>query len=97
MRHPYDSSGSLSRPDLADLIARGRPDVTDTQMEALTLRTRRDQLAEDFAAGSLTRSQLLAGTRRIEARLGEIEHRLADAARATVLAAFVDARGVQAV
>jgi hypothetical protein len=83
----------LSRPDLADLIARDRPDLTHLQIEAMTLRIRRDQLAEDFTVGTLTRSQLQAGTRRIEARLDEIERRLADAAQVTVLAAFIDASG----
>jgi hypothetical protein len=45
----------------------------------------------------LTRSQLLAGTRRIEGRLAEIEAALGDAAQTTVLAAFVDRGDVTAV
>jgi site-specific DNA recombinase len=87
----------LSRPDVADLVAVDRPDVTGIQTEATALRRRRDQLAEAFADGVLTRSQLLAGTRRIEGRLGEIETELADAAQVTVLAAFVDQGDVRAI
>ena len=87
----------LSRPDVADLVAADRPDVTGIQTEATALRRRRDQLAEAFAEGDLTRSQLLAGTRRIETRLREIEAELADAARVTVLAAFVDQGNVRAI
>jgi DNA invertase Pin-like site-specific DNA recombinase len=80
----------LSRPDLADFLAADRPDLSRLSIEATTLRTRRDQLAEDYAEGALTRSQLLAGSRRIVARLTGIEAALADAAQATVLAAFTD-------
>jgi DNA invertase Pin-like site-specific DNA recombinase len=87
----------LSRPDLADLVAADRPDVSGLSFEAATLRTRRDQLAEDYAEGVLIRSQLLAGTRRIETRLAEIDAALADAARVTVLAAFIDRGDVRAV
>jgi site-specific DNA recombinase len=78
-------------------VAADRPDVSGLSFEAATLRTRRDQLAEDYAEGVLTRSQLLAGTRRIEARLTEIEAALADAAQVTVLAAFIDRGNVRAV
>ena len=87
----------LRRPDAADLIARDRPDVTGLATEATALRTRRDQLAEDYGSGLLTRSQLLAGTRRIERRLAEIEARLSDAAQTTVLAAFADRCDVRAI
>jgi DNA invertase Pin-like site-specific DNA recombinase len=87
----------LSQPDLADLVATERPDVSGLSFEAATLRTRRDQLAEDYAEGTLTRSQLLAGTRRIEARLTQIDTALADAAQVTVLAAFIDRGDVRAV
>ena len=87
----------LSRPDVADLVAGDRPDVTGIQTEATTLRRRRDQLAEDYAEGALTRSQLLAGTRRIEDRLKDIEAMLADAAQTTVLAAFLDRGDTRAI
>lgn len=87
----------LCRPDAAGLVTRDRPDVTGLATEATALRARRDQLAEDYAAGSLTRSQLLAGTRRIETRLAEIETRLADAAEVNALAAFVDRGDLRAV
>jgi site-specific DNA recombinase len=87
----------LSRPDVADLIAGDRPDVTGIQAEAAALRKRRDQLAESFADGALTRSQLLAGTRRIEDRLREIEATRAEGAQSTVLAAFVDRGDTRAV
>lgn len=89
--------GRLARPDAVDLIAQDRPDVTGLATEATALRARRDQLAEDYGAGLVTRSQLLAGTRQIEARLADIEARLADAAQTTVLAAFADRGDVRAI
>jgi site-specific DNA recombinase len=88
----------LARPDIAELVAQhDRPDVQGLHAEASTLRTRRDQLAEAFAAGEITRSQLVAGSRRIEARLGELEGQLAAVARTSALSAFVTADDVRAV
>jgi hypothetical protein len=78
----------LGKPDVADLLDQDRPDVRALHAEASALRTRRDQLAEAFAAGDITRSQLVAGTKRIEHRLAELETELAAVAQTSALSPF---------
>lgn len=68
--------GLLSRPDALELLDRqAGPDVDlgALRAEAATLRERMDALAVDFAEGILTRSQMRAGSERIEARLTDID------------------------
>jgi site-specific DNA recombinase len=55
-------------------------DTTDLALEAETLRHKLDEMAEDYAASILSRSQLHAGTEKVKARLAEIEAEMAEAA-----------------
>lgn len=75
----------LSRPDAVELVSPRGDDATELHTRAAAARARRDALAEDFAAGDIERSQLKAGTARINADLAELESQLADLAAGTVL------------
>jgi hypothetical protein len=82
----------LSRPDAADLLVDDeRPDVDELRTRAQTLRARLDELAGLFAAGSVTGSQLAAGTERLRVELADVERGMAHASRADVLGDLVRA------
>lgn len=86
----------LSRKDARELlIDDDRPDMAALRTDADVLRMRLEQLAEDFADGTLTASQLRAGTERLRARLGDIEIRMAHVDRAALLADLVTAQDVR--
>lgn len=88
----------LSRPDAAELLVdHNRPDVPALQEESRALRLRLDDLAADYADGSIDRTQLRAGTDRARRRLAEIEQAMRHVSRAPVLADLVDADDVRAV
>lgn len=88
----------LSRPDVADLLTGGeRPDVAELRAEALAARTRLDDVAAEFADGSLTASQLRTITARLRERVARADAALADAGRVEVLGSLVSAEDVQAV
>jgi len=77
----------LSKKDARDLlIDDDREDLAALRTEQSTLRMRLDQLAEDFADGTLTASQLKAGTDRLRARLTDLETRMVHVDRAPILA-----------
>jgi site-specific DNA recombinase len=83
----------LARADLADLIT--PPPGVDTvalSQEAAAIRRNLDELGADRALGLVSRSQMLAATQRGNARLEEIGADLAEAAGASVLGPFVEAR-----
>lgn len=91
--------GRLSRPDAAALFAppaAAGPSNTDLLREADQLRQRLDGLAEAYADGTITTSQLRKGTDRLRAALTEVEGRMAPAATLTTAArqllAAVDVR-----
>jgi site-specific DNA recombinase len=87
----------LSREDARELlVAEDRPDVAALRAEATTLRLRLDDLAEAFADGNLTRSQLVKASERIRLRLDAIEAATAHSSRAPVLADLVSAQDVRA-
>jgi hypothetical protein len=82
----------LESDDLADLVT--PPPHVDTaglRAQAAAIRANLTEMAEDRAVGLISRSQLLEGTERGNARLAEIAAELAEAAGAGALAPF--ARG----
>jgi DNA invertase Pin-like site-specific DNA recombinase len=86
----------LSRDDARDLlIDDDREDLAALRSEADVLRMRLDQLADGFADGALTASQLRSGTERLRARLGDIEAKMIHVDRAPLLADLVTAPDVR--
>ena len=89
--------GRLSQPDAIELLrADTRPDAGKLRTRNLTLRSRLDSLATDFAEGELTASQLRTATERIRAQIAEVELQLADAGRVDVLGDLAGAPDVAA-
>jgi DNA invertase Pin-like site-specific DNA recombinase len=87
----------LSRDDARDLlIDDNREDLAALRTEQSTLRMRLDQLAEQFADGTLTAGQLKKGTERLKARLTDLEVRMIHIDRAPLLADLVTAEDVRA-
>jgi len=88
----------LARPDSVQLFAPAEAtvDIAGLRVESSTLRVRLSALAEDFADGVLTRAQLAAGTKRVEARLREVDEALARSASRTPLAPLLGADDVRA-
>jgi DNA invertase Pin-like site-specific DNA recombinase len=85
----------LSRPDAAALLVdHKKPDVDALRTQAVAIRQRLDALANDFADGSLTASQLRTATSRARARLSDVESQMADAGRVDVLGPLVGAQDV---
>lgn len=87
----------LSQPDALDLFT--RPSTPESDLSALRaerdgLRERLDGLAEAFAAGDIDRAQLTAGTKRINARMEQIEQALAAAVTDPTLAEVASAQDV---
>jgi len=86
----------LSRDDARDLlIDDDREDLAELRTEQSTLRLRLDQLAEQFADGNLSASQLRAGTERLRTRLTDLEARMVHIDRAPLLADLVTAQDVR--
>lgn len=83
----------LSRPDAADLIAAPAVgiDVPALRSELIALRQRTTNLAEDYAEGLIERAAMHAGTKRLQAKIEDIERRLADVAESSPLAPLVTA------
>jgi len=87
----------LSRDDARDLlIDNDVPDLAELWRESDTLRLRLEQLAENFADGTLTAAQLKAGTERLRRRLAEIDAKMVHIDRAPLLADLVTAKDVRA-
>jgi DNA invertase Pin-like site-specific DNA recombinase len=80
----------LSREDVADLLVRpgSRPDVVALRTEAMGVRERLTQLAEEFADGELTAEQLRVATTKLRGRLEELEQQIAQAGQSGALAAL---------
>jgi hypothetical protein len=87
----------LSRPDLAELIAPKRPDLSPLHTEAQSIRTNLDQLAADMVAGLISRSQMIAATQAGNRRLDAITAELAAAASISALTPFTAAQPAQTV
>jgi site-specific DNA recombinase len=89
--------GWLSRPEAADLVIdRGHPDAKALREQAATLRDRRENLAVDYADGTLTKSQMRTANERLSAQIAEIEAQLADAGRVDALGPLIAAADVAA-
>jgi site-specific DNA recombinase len=71
----------LSRPDAAELFTKstGTGNTSVMHREADQLRKRLDGLAEAYADGALTASQLRKGSERLKKALAEVENRIAEA------------------
>lgn len=80
----------LRRPDVAELLSARQPTgvVAGLRAEALALHRRLEALPADYAEGHLTGQQVRAATARLQAKLADVEARLADAGRGTALAAI---------
>ena len=82
----------LSRADAAALVMdRTRDDFGALHSESTTLRERLDAAAVDYADGAITGKQLKTITERINARLSEIDLKIADANRTNALKPIIDA------
>ena len=77
------------------MIDDDREDLAALRVEQSTLRMRLDQLAEQFADGTLTAGQLKAGTERLRTRLADLEARMIHVDRAPLLADLVTAHDVR--
>lgn len=87
----------LSRPDAASLVApRQQGDVGALRDESRAIRTRLARLGPNYALGVITEQDMIAGRAAGEARLAEIEARLADLGRESVLAPLVASQNVAA-
>lgn len=78
------------------LVQKSGPDLAALRQDEATLTIRLDQLAEQFADGTLSDSQLRAGTTRLRARLAEVQQALKSSTSAATLGDLigVDARAV---
>lgn len=96
----YVTEIAIRRLEMPDAIGAFAPkvvaDTTPLRLEADTLRRRLDDMAADYADGTLTRSQLHAGTERARSRLAEIEAELAAAGRDDLVAPLVSSGDVRA-
>jgi DNA invertase Pin-like site-specific DNA recombinase len=88
----------LSEPDTVDMFARPHTspdvDVVALRDEQQALRQRQDDLATDYADGRLSRSQLHAGTERIDVRLHDIAELLAASTQESPLSPLVGVEDV---
>lgn len=84
--------------DAADLIAppAADVDVSALRSELVALRQRAATLAEDYAEGLIDRPAMLAGTKRVQARIEDVERRLADVAEVSPLAPFAGVESEEA-
>jgi site-specific DNA recombinase len=85
----------LARPDAADLVTDNtRPDVPALRVEAVSLRSRLQTAAVEFADDdTVTPAQFRAITTRLRTRLDAVEAKLADAGRVSVLGPFIGDAG----
>lgn len=83
----------VSRPDAVDLLVdREAPDAAELRSKAVALRTRLKSLAAEFADDDdADASEFRDATKRIKARLGEVEAQMAHPQRARVLVDLVTA------
>jgi len=79
----------LAMPDAAAALAKPTVDTALDRDRVATLRARLDSLANDFAEGDLTSSQLRTATAKIKAKLAEAESKLLDANTSRVLDGLV--------
>lgn len=71
----------LTDPELRALLAPTTVDVDALRTELRALRPRLDSLAEDYAEGHISRTQMVAGTKKVRTLIREAEKALAAEAR----------------
>lgn len=76
----------LTRADATELWTAELPNAADLMSEADTLRRRRDDIAEDYGDGQMTREQFRTANARVLGRLGEVEAQIAAAGHTSPLA-----------
>ena len=80
-------AGVLNKPGkLRELLAPSGVDTGPLSAEAAALRLRRDQLAIDYAAGNLNGAQVRLATETLDAKIADVESRLAAAGLASGMA-----------
>lgn len=85
----------LSRPDAADLVVRSSGSgAAAMHAESAAIQDRLAELATAFADGAITVVQLRDGSGRLRDKLADVERRLADASRESVLAGLAGASNV---
>lgn len=89
----------MRRPDWRDVLAPAdaTPDGEALRVEAVTLRARLGEAADEFADGHITGGQLGKITARVRDRLTDVEAEMGRAARGSTLAVFVGGRAPDAV
>lgn len=75
----------------AVLAAKSGPDIAELRQEAAALSMRLDQMAEDFADGTLSREQMRAGSERARLRLAEAQRVIDSAHASTAIGPLVTA------
>ena len=78
----------LARPDAALALRPAARNAAPLHTQVAALRQRLDQVAGMFADGAIDASQLAAATRKLNAELAAVNHRLAELGRHDNLAAF---------
>lgn len=79
----------------AGLVQDAAPDVAAMRQEAATLNLRLDQLAEDFADGTVSREQMRAGSERLRRRLADVEQAMSAVTAKSALGPLVGADPAQ--
>lgn len=77
---------ALMGPNAAELWKSECPNATELMAEADVLRQRRDDMAQDYADGVMTREQFRDANPRVLSRLAEIESQIASAGQSSPLA-----------
>jgi len=87
----------LAQPDAVDLLAvADRPDIDELRTESQALAVRLDELADLYAAGSVTAAQLTRGTETLRGQLDGVRARMSDASRLDILGPLVGSSDVAA-
>jgi site-specific DNA recombinase len=91
--------GRLAKPDAATLLRPRTPlvDIGALHTEGNGIRSRMNQLAELFAADTITLEQLTSGTAGHRTRLAQLDQLIADAVIASPLDGLIGAEDVEAV
>jgi DNA invertase Pin-like site-specific DNA recombinase len=86
----------LSHSDPADLLGRGTDvNVGEMNDQANAYRSRLDELASLFAAGTITGSQLATGTADLKGRIAELEREMLNATKSRVLEGLIGVADVR--
>lgn len=88
----------LKMPDVAEALAERRqaPDTAALRDRARTLHARLDQMAVEFADGTLTASQLRAATGRLREQIDGVEEQIAAGSDTDILGPIIGAEDIEA-